>query len=140
MLQMIQTFDDGGGGRREDAGQKVAKLRAASTSVKEIFSDSEQCTFVCVCIPEFLSLYETERLIQELVKLGIDCRNIVINQVLVYEINHGSKLLAARIQMQKKYLNHYNELYEDFHIVKVPLQENEIRGVKSLQIFSQNLI
>merc|ERR1712061_466134 len=100
-------------------------------AVNTQFRNPDVTTFICVCIPEFLSLYETERLIQELVKLGIDCRNIVINQVLVYEINHGSKLLAARIQMQKKYLNHYNELYEDFHIVKVPLQENEVRGVKS---------
>ena len=119
---------------------KLDELKSVVDEVNTQFRDPELTTFVCVCIPEFLSLYETERLVQELAKFEIDCRNVVVNQVISPSEVGSSRLLAARVRMQAGYLAQFDELYEDFHLVKMPLLDEEVRGVDALRAFSRFLV
>jgi len=109
---------------------------------------------------EFLSIYETERLVQELSKSEIDTHNVVVNQVLfpdkdaedLVEWYKGAKdklpgeaqdligKTIARKRMQDRYISQIFELYEDFHVTLMPLLDNEVRGVASLESFSTLLL
>ncbi|CAL8467499.1 g7037 [Coccomyxa elongata] len=119
---------------------RLEELKGVVEEVNKQFQDPDLTTFVCVCIPEFLSLYETERLVQELARFDIDTCNIIINQIMFEEEIGGSKLLAARVKMQQSYLQQFEELYEDFHLVRMPLLEEEVRGVDAIKAFSRLLL
>ena len=148
MLEMVDTF------------------KVQAEKIRKDFTNKDHTTFVAVCIPEFLSMYETERMIKELNKDEIDCRNIVINQVLfVNKENENTQcdMCQARFNMQKKYIRQIRQLYGDEHdedddddddinmnndgnnnkkyfISILPLQEEEIRGIELLKNFGKFLI
>jgi len=154
-----------GGGNNPGATQdaivgRLEETRVVINKVNDAFQDPALTTFVCVCIPEFLSIYETERLVQELSKFGIDAHNIVVNQVLFpekdaeelaewYEGNKDSlpqeaqevcAKMLARKRMQDKYIGQCFDLYgDDFNVTLMPLLDYEVRGSEKLKDFSEFL-
>ena len=105
-------------------------------------------------------------MIQELTQYHIDTHNIVINFLvqdkggiisisplqfslsLSFSFSFGFWFLIIgdcatchhRALNQKKYLNQVDDLYEDFHVIKLPLQLSEVRGMDAIKKFSKMLL
>ncbi|KAL8541269.1 hypothetical protein ACS0TY_002492 [Phlomoides rotata] len=133
MTRLFGIADDFG---EDDLLGRLEGMRDVIEQVNRQFKDPDLTTFICVCIPEFLSLYETERLVQELTRFEIDTHNIIINQVIFDEEAIESKLLKSRMQMQRKYLDQFYVLYDDFNITKLPLLPEEVRDMTLLFFLS----
>eukprot|EP00796_Vickermania_ingenoplastis_P004821 gene4821-3462_t len=119
----------------------IDKLMLDVSSIQHRFTDHTKTAFVCVCIPEFLSVYETERLVQELMKGDINCEHVVVNQLVMRPAAEPPcRMCTSRQRIQCKYLTQIDELYEDFHVVKMPLLQTEVRGVPALQRFGHFLM
>ncbi|KDN51981.1 putative arsenite translocating ATPase [Tilletiaria anomala UBC 951] len=141
MINQMSGMFGGGAPNQEDLFAKLESMRAVITEVNTQFKDADKTTFVCVCIAEFLSLYETERLVQELTQYEIDTHAIVCNQLLYPNPGSDCEHCKVRKAMQDKYLGEMMDLYaDDFHVVRMPLLTEEIRGVEKLKSFSQYLI
>jgi len=161
MITQVTAFlGQGGAEGVEQMINKLEQLKGLIDQVHNQIRNPEKTTFVCVCIPEFLSIYETERLVQELSKNEIDTHNVVVNQVLFpdkdaedlvewYKNTKDSLPMEAqnligktiaRKRMQDRYISQIFELYEDFHVILMPLLDNEVRGVAALESFSTLLL
>lgn len=125
----------------DDVLKKMEDLRETIGEVNKQFKNADLTTFIPVLIPEFLSLYETERMIQELGSYEIDTHAMVVNQLLFPSASNPCAQCNSRRKMQKKYLEQIDDLYgEDFNVVKMPLLVEEVRGTDSIRSFSKMLV
>lgn len=117
---------------------KIEQMKMLIEEINRQFKDPKLTTFIAVCIPEFLSMYETDRLVTELMKFEINIEHIVINQVLFPE--DQCRMCKAREKMQCKYIGQIKDMFEDFHILINPLLEEEVRGIEKLAAYSRFLV
>ncbi|EFC40503.1 predicted protein [Naegleria gruberi] len=141
MITQFGSVFGSSGATPQIAEEQLHKFYDSVDQITQQFQDSTKTTFICVCIPEFLSVYETERLVQELTNSNIDSHNIVVNQLVLKDtVKEPCEMCQARKAIQSKYLKQVFELYEDFHIIQMPLLGKEVRGVEALNDFKEMLL
>ena len=118
---------------RNEITQKMIQYKQNIQKVGNMLQDQHRTRFIIVCIAEFLSVSETQRLLQELQKHHIRASHIIVNQlvihhtlshdelvqlesmaeiqgfqqmntVLIHKMLRTCQLTAARKKIQQKYL------------------------------------
>jgi len=80
---------------------------------------------------EMLPLYETERAHESLKKFKIPFNLVVVNKII--ELEEEVPKIKVRMDAQKKVLREIHKKFRDADIVKVPMFEEEPRGLEWLE-------
>jgi arsenite-transporting ATPase len=113
------------------------ELIALSKSIKRVsalLADREQCEFIGVAIPERMSLEETVRLVENLERLNIPMRRLLINGVMPEEAASACDFCAARRRSQWSVLREFRrKLGRRVGLFVAPQQPFELCGTKRLK-------
>ncbi len=129
-----QSIDAASAGSGQTCLGPAAAIQDAKHKYERALSamrQSEQTRFVFVLHPEAISIKETRRAINELIKLDIENFGLIINGIIPLEAARNP-LFAARAEMQSRYLV---QIELDFPYPKegMTLLPDEIKGIEKLR-------
>ena len=116
----------------------IESWKELAGEVTQFFSDPDNVAFILVTIPEALGVYQSQRVIKDFKKHGLDVRHIVINEVV--QDHHDCDFLQQRAEMQRPYLEMLKDEYQDhMTLIELPLLPYEVKGVERLREVEQIL-
>ncbi len=105
--------------------------------ITRFFKDPANTAFILVTIPEALGVYQTQRLVGEFARFGLEVRHLIINHVIT---EPDSDFLRARQDMQAPYIQLLRDEYgQRMDIIQVPEFAYEIKGVERLKSLEKAL-
>jgi len=115
--------------KMEKADKFLLEMKKTVKKVRNLLQDSQRTEFVVVTIPEAMGVRETEDLINDLSKFNIPSSHIIINNIFP---KNSCQFCKTKRKEQEKYIKEIKTLFQNFNISEVPLQTEEIRGIKKL--------
>ena len=122
----------------EDGCDKFLKSQKDDVNkVKKLLTDSKTTEFVPVTIPEPMSIYEIERLVQLLKNTRIPVNSIIANRIIIED--NKCYFCSVRKKEQEKYVNKIEEKFGSYNLLKMPLFPKEIWGIEDLTSYGEIL-
>jgi len=111
-------------------------MKKSVKRIEDLLRHQNQAEFIVVTVPEGMVILETERLINSLSKYGIKVRQLVINNV---SESAGCEFCREKKKEHERYVEQIKKKFSDLTITVIPSHTREIRGIKALNSFSQEL-
>ncbi|MBU4362667.1 ArsA family ATPase [bacterium] len=105
--------------------------------VRKLLTDSKTTEFVPVTIPEPMSIYEIERLVQLLENARVPVNSVIANRIIIEDSK--CHFCLARKKEQEKYVKEIEEKFACYNLLKMPLFPREIRGIEDLTLYGEIL-
>ena len=131
---MVERF--AGKYKPDEADDFLLSMKKTVKRIENLLKDQQRCEFIVITIPESMAILETERLINNLSKYGINVRQLVINNVLE---STDCGFCKERKKEQEKYINQIGGKFSNLEITITPLQPREVKGIDALENFKELL-
>lgn len=115
------------------------KQKAKFDKVIEMMKDEKATTFSFVMYPEKTPIVEAHRASKELETLDIKTQLVVAN-LIIPEEQAVSSFFKNRRDMQLEYVEEIGETFKDAELLKVPMFEDEIKGLDMLKEISKIIL
>ena len=120
--------------RENDADAYIEDQREDIRNVKELLADSTTTEFIPVTIPQPMSIFEVEKLVQELIKGKIPVKNVIVNRVME---ESKCPLCSSMVAQQQSWVHELEKRFAGFNLVKAPQLPHEVRGQQSLMEYAR---
>jgi arsenite/tail-anchored protein-transporting ATPase len=111
----------------------LQQFRERIDHAKELLTDPAQTAFFFVTLPEALPIAVIRRFITWFTDFGIPVGGVIVNQVIQQEAGiEMPEFVRNRMQMQAGYLDEVGERFAGQVRAVLPLYDDEVRGISSL--------
>lgn len=119
---------------KQDAADKLERLRERMVKVRELFRDADSTEFVIVTIPTVMAVNESSRLLASLKKENVPVKRLIVNQILP-PLASDCKFCAMKRKDQMRSIDMIQSDPElsSLTLIQAPLVDVEIRGVPALR-------
>jgi arsenite-transporting ATPase len=137
-IKLKETLESLTGSKKRDPLKIIREWELLAKNVLDMIR-SENTIAYLVTIPEGLGVSQTERIWNDFDKFGINIGGVIVNTLIPESSDVDVMLLEKRRMVQAGYIEVMDTRYAEANLVKLPLQEYEVKGITALKGIKQQL-